>query len=138
MEKKGVKRLGKTSNALKEKWNSAHYTQVKIHADPTVATAFKENCVANGLSMAGEISKFMAEYGSSAITKRSAKDPLATRPRRRALLKELICRLEQIQKAEEEYRDNIPENLQASMRYEIAEQSITGLEEAIETLSAVY
>ena len=67
------------------------------------------------------------------------------RERRKALaairnqLYDLHDLLEEIQQEEEEYRDNIPENLQGSERYERADEAcdnlfsaISSLEEAIE------
>jgi hypothetical protein len=132
----------KTSNAVKDKWNADHYAQVKVHVDPKVAAAFKAACAVNEVSMASELSKFMTEYshcGSANVGRApKTKDPLASRPKRRVLLTGLLRQLEQIKSGEEAYRDNIPENLQTSMRYEAAEESISGLEEAIEILAAVY
>lgn len=49
-------------------------------------------------------------------------------------LQELAGAIEEIQYEEEEYRDNIPENLQSSERYEAAEEAVSNLEEAISTL----
>lgn len=42
--------------------------------------------------------------------------------------------LESCKDQEEEYRDNMPENLQGSERYEKAEDAVNMLEEALESL----
>ncbi len=42
--------------------------------------------------------------------------------------------LEMVMEEEEEYRDNIPENLQGSERYEKAEEAVYNLEEAISNI----
>jgi len=62
------------------------------------------------------------------------------KPRRKAL-QEIIDQLEElkgsvadIQSEEEEYRDNMPENLQSSERYEKAEEACDSLSDAISSL----
>ena len=42
----------------------------------------------------------------------------------------LMYRVQDLQEEEEEYRDNIPENLQGSERYEKADDAASALEEA--------
>ena len=46
----------------------------------------------------------------------------------------LRCTLEQLAEEEEEYRDNMPENLQGSERYEKADEACDSLDEAINNL----
>ena len=46
----------------------------------------------------------------------------------------LKSNLEDIQTEEEEYRDNIPENMQSSEKYEIAEAACDAMSEAIDNL----
>lgn len=43
-------------------------------------------------------------------------------------------RLEMLHDEEEEYRDNIPENLQGSERYERAEEAVDALDSAVSSL----
>ena len=43
-------------------------------------------------------------------------------------------RLEMLHDEEEEYRDNIPENLQGSERYERAEEAVDALDSAMSSL----
>lgn len=45
--------------------------------------------------------------------------------------------LEEIQSEEEEYRDNIPENLQGSARYEAADEACDTLGEAVDNLEDI-
>lgn len=49
-------------------------------------------------------------------------------------LEEVKGALEDLQFEEEEYRDNIPENLQGSGRYEQAEEAVNNIEEAVSSL----
>lgn len=46
----------------------------------------------------------------------------------------LRSKLEDIQNEEEEYRDNIPENMQSSEKYEIAEVAYDSMSEAIDSI----
>lgn len=48
-----------------------------------------------------------------------------------SLLEEVRSEIESIKDAEEEYRDNIPENMQSGERYERAEAACESLEEAL-------
>lgn len=50
------------------------------------------------------------------------------------LLEELKGSLEGFQEDEEEYRDNMPENLWGSERYEKAEEAISNMEDAVSSL----
>lgn len=52
-------------------------------------------------------------------------------------LEEIKSSLVEIQSEEEDYRDNIPENLQGSERYEKAEDACSNLEDAVSTLEDV-
>ena len=46
----------------------------------------------------------------------------------------LRCTLEQLAEEEEEYRDNMPENLQSSERYEKADEACDSLNSALDSL----
>ena len=52
-------------------------------------------------------------------------------------LEELKGSLEDLQAEEEEYRDNIPENMQESERYEKADEACDNLSEAVDNLEEV-
>ena len=59
------------------------------------------------------------------------------RDRRRAL--EIVLRhLIAIRDAEEQFMDNVPDNLCGSEHYEIAEQAVSALDDIIEMLDEVY
>lgn len=51
-------------------------------------------------------------------------------------IRDLLVDLETLRDEEEEYRDNIPENLQGSERYEQADECVDGLTEAIENIES--
>lgn len=52
-------------------------------------------------------------------------------------LKDIKADLEEITYEEEEYRDNIPENLQSSEKYERADEACDNLNDAADTLNEV-
>lgn len=52
-------------------------------------------------------------------------------------IEELKSSLEDCQWDEEEYRDNIPENLQGSERYEKADNAVSNIEDAVSNLEEV-
>jgi len=124
------------SNEAKQRWNTAHYTQVKVSVPPEIAAAFKERCIADGVSMAGEISRFMS--GRDRHVPKSSAAPYATRRKRHEALTALAGQLEAIREAEQQYLDNIPANLQNSRMYEVAEQTVAALEEALSILDGAY
>jgi hypothetical protein len=132
--------MGKTSNKAKDQYNRANYTQVKVHIKPDIAVAFKAACEADNVSMASEISRFMASRASAVkVSMPSEKDLLTSRGGRRKLTASITQTLKQIKDAEEQYRDEgIPANLQGSIRYANAEQSIQVLEEILNIIADAY
>jgi hypothetical protein len=66
------------------------------------------------------------------------KNPYATRPRREKALKGIIHNLETIMAAERRYVENAPPRLQASFKYEKAEQTVGALEEALDILADAF
>jgi hypothetical protein len=130
----------KTNSATqaKKRWNVKHYTQVKVSVDPETASAFKKACAASNVSMARELTRFMAGYGNTETKQHKAPPDYSTRRRRRAAVSSLMKQLELIMDAEERYRDNIPENLQGSVVFERADECVSLLEEAIELMGSVY
>jgi hypothetical protein len=109
--------------------------QLKISVDPEVASAFKAACAKSKVSMASKLSEYMAKC-SKIIAKR--KPELTTRRQRRAEVDAIRLRLELIRDAEERYRDAIPENLQGSVVFDNADQTVSQLEEALELLESAY
>ena len=125
--------------SAKAKWNAEHYRQMNISVKPAVAAAFKAACDAAGVSMAGVLTQHMAEYGAAVANRQhTASDPVSTRRKRRKILADIVCRLEELRDAEEQARDNTPENLQGTERYEAYDDIISGLDEAIELLGDLY
>jgi hypothetical protein len=61
-----------------------------------------------------------------------------TRRDRRRALESVLNQVIAIRDAEEQYMDNVPENLSGSESYEIAEQAVSVLDEVIEMLHEVY
>jgi len=108
-------------------------TQVKFSIQQEIAAAFKAKCAAAGVSMASEISRFMSGH----IPKKTEPNVTTRQQRRRALSKAILL-LEAIADAEQDYKDNIPINLQNSQRYEAAEQAASALEEALDILHNTY
>ncbi|MCL1981795.1 MAG: hypothetical protein FWG53_01715 [Clostridiales bacterium] len=131
--------MGNAANMAKTKWNSAHYTQVKIAVDPKIATAFKSACAASGVSMAGELSRYMSQYGS--IVKKTKSKPAydaSTRRQRRKIVATATQLMEQVLDGEICSHENVPENLQGASAYESAEESISVIENVIELLYEIY
>jgi hypothetical protein len=121
----------------KKRWNDRHYTQIKVSVEPEVAAAFKRACAASNVSMAAVLTQFMTEY-SNAAPKRAPEPDYSARRVRRAAMTRIVRQMEQIMSAEEQYRDNIPENLQGSVVFEKADDCVSLLEEALELLGSIY
>ena len=115
----------------------AKYTQVKISVDPQTATAFKAACAAAGVSMAAELSRFMADYSNSLVKHKAAPD-YTTRRRRNVAVRAIVDQLERIKAAEEKCRDNTPENFQSSDVYESYDDAISAIENAIENIKEFW
>jgi hypothetical protein len=141
---KAVAIVGTTNNKSKTQWNAKRYTQVKVSINPDVAAAFKATCECNEVSMAKAMTTLMSEYSGlvrlkeQAIKSGSKGDRFGTRRKRRKELDNVLVILEMIKEGEEEYRSNIPENLQNSVRYDAADHCIDTLENAITDLSDAY
>ena len=133
----GVKIMGKTSNAVKQRWNAEHYAQVKVHVKPETAAAFKAACAASGYSMASEISAFMEEF-SRPLQGGTPYIKVKTLGDRRKTMHTVINLLSEMRDAEDAYMDNMPDNLKNSAQYEMAEERIDRLTEAIETAEDIY
>jgi len=133
-----VKAMPNPSNASKQRWNAKNYVQVKVSVKPELAAAFKAACTAAGASMASVLSGFMASYCQHPAVQGPPDDPYATRGLRRRAVEGFICKMESLALAEERYRDNIPENLRGSARYEEADRSVDAAYEAIDLLREVY
>jgi hypothetical protein len=136
--------LPNASTRAKARWNAANYVQIKVSVNPKIAVAFKAACVAAGVSMAGELSRFMAGYAAVAATNQAAgiktecTDSVSTMKKRRKTVRAVTGLLEQVRDAEERFIDNAPENLQSAPIYENAEQYVSVLDDVIEQLGEIY
>jgi hypothetical protein len=128
----------------KARWNAANYVQIKVSVRPNIADAFKTTCAANGVSIAGALSQFMAGYAAAAATnkafgtKTEAADSVSTMKKRRKAVRSVAALLEQVRDAEERFIANAPENLQCAPIYETAEQYVSVLDDVIEQLGEIY
>ena len=137
--------MGKTSNAVKQKWLASHYTQVKFSTKPETVSAFKASCAAAGVSMAGTLSDFMLKYAGQPGTQNelpaNVKNELpivkTLRDRRKTavFVRNIITALID---AEEKFIDNAPENLRESPRYEMAQERVSQLQDTLDTMDEVY
>lgn len=131
--------MSKAANRAKTRWNAENYKQIKVSVDPYLAIAFQTACTAAGVSMARALSLYMAEYSDiMSNNPLPTETDLSTKRKRRRLLNELIGQLVRIRDAQEQAKDNIPENLQDAGTFESAEESIALMDEAIALLEGVY
>jgi len=126
-----------TATQAKKRWNAKNYTAIKVYADPDVAAAFKAACAVSGESMNGKLTQLMAEY-CNAAKKHKKKPDYSTRRQRRTAVKYCAQQIGQIRDAEEQCRDNTPENLQGSSVYEQADEYVALLDDALERLESIY
>ena len=136
--------MGKTSNAVKQKWNSNHYKQVKFSTKPETAAAFKAACAAEGSTMAGTLSEFILKYaGQTAGQSQSGRQSqpevsvktLKDRRKAAGFVHNIVTAL---LKAEENFIENAPKNLASSTRYEMAEERVSKLQELLDAIDEVY
>lgn len=115
------------------------YKQVKVWADQEIAAAFKAACAKSGVSMAQELSRFMAER-AEILGYINNKNEGRTKNRqwRRKEVGKFIQALEEILDLEETYKNNVPENLQNGPAYLDAEETIEALERAIDILREAF
>jgi len=115
------------------------YKQLKISVDASLAESFKAACTNAGVSMAAEISGFMASRANSPLefaNKETAS--YDTRRKRRRCIGSIVSLLESIKQHEEAYLARIPDNLQSGQAYEDAELTIDSLDQAIDLLKEAY
>ena len=119
---------------------SGNRKQVKVLADAAIADAFKAACAKKGVSMAGELSRFMAEYGKAAVECGPAPtvEDASTRKKRRKIVGYVARLMELARDGEDAYRWNMPANLQGSAAYESSEESSSAMGDIIDLLGAVY
>ena len=128
---------GNTAPQVIKDCDNSRYKQVKISVSKEMASAFKGACAVTNVSMASKLSQFMSEYSNAALTKQKRLPDYSTKRLRRAAIHKIIQELERIKDCEEQYRDKIPENLQAGAFYDGAEEFISCLDSAIEALETI-
>jgi hypothetical protein len=106
-----VMEVSETHKTAKERFNSAHYTQVKVSVKPDIAADFKSACNAAELSMASVLSDFMADYAQRPRKTKPAPNPFATRKLRRHMLGKITQQLEQLLAAEARQHPGEPAKL---------------------------
>jgi hypothetical protein len=113
--------------------------QVKIWADSKTKEMFKKACKMSGISMSGDLSRYMEER-AGALKRNCEKNLncLSNRGGRRKEIASIILRIEQIRDTEQDYQSRIPESLQSSPAYEAADQAIEALDQVIEQLRDVF
>jgi len=119
---------------------SGNHKQVKVLTDAAIANAFKAACAKKGVSMSGELSRFMAEYGKSAIECKPAATIVdaSTRKKRRKIVNYVTRLMELARDGEDAYRWNMPTNLQNSVVYESSVESSSVMDDIINQLGAIY
>jgi hypothetical protein len=118
----------------------AKLRQLKIWVDPGLAAAFKASCRGGGVSMAGELARFMAERAAARRPAQRAKaaSRAPTRGDRRREVGRIAERLGEIRDGEDAYLGAIPENLQGGAAYEAAEHAVDSLGQAIDLLQDAF
>ena len=106
--------------------------QMKFTVDSGTASAFRARCAAEGVSMASVISGWM-ESGRPA---KAATPKTDTRQHRRKAALDAAALLDDVLRAEEGYRDGIPEQFQS--RYDAADHACEQLAEAISCLEDAF
>jgi len=129
--------MGKTSSQAKQRWNEQHYTSIKVAVKPQTATDFKAACAAAGTSMAAELANFMNIYVNPP-PERHIPQNVKTLGNRRKAMSVILTLMTEMRDAEDEFMNNMPENLQGSSRYEDADERLTSLVEALETIKDLY
>ena len=128
------------STAAKQRWNKAHYDEIKASLKKDLVKQFKKKCKENGVSIASVLATQMSEYCGNTIRSKERKKTFLyeTRPKRRKMTAIIADQLDDILQNETEYRDNIPENLQNSIRAEASDWSIEKLTEALDLIREAY
>ena len=133
--------MSTAATKAKRKWNSEHYTNVTVAMKPELAAKLKEHCREEGISVTSAITGLVAGYLDievPSLREKPREKAPDNRGRRRRELWKHIAAIEDICRGEEAYMDNIPENLQDSIRHENAENSVEHLLSAIDELKEAY
>jgi len=128
------------STAAKQRWNKAHYAEIKASLQKELVEQFKAKCKKNGVSIASVLAAQMSEYCGRALQPKGRKKTLLydTRPKRRKKASIIADQLDEIIQHEAAYRENIPVNLENSIRAEAADTSIEKLSAALDLIREAY
>jgi hypothetical protein len=128
------------STAAKQRWNKLHYSEIKASLDKGLVEQFKAKCKENGVSIASALATLMSEYCGRKLQQKERKKtlPYDTRPKRRKMAATIAGQLDDILQSETMYRENIPPNLQESIRAESSDHSIEKLSEALDAILEAY
>jgi hypothetical protein len=159
--------MSKPSNAVKQRWNASHYTQIKVSVNPETAQAFKAACRTAGVSVAGVLERYMRRYAGSAgdliegehgsrgeasstaslappkrqpmttIEKSVATVNVKTLNDRRKAMALICSLLDRLIDSETDYMDNMPVNLQQGEQYERALERAERLTEALDVIEGI-
>jgi len=123
---------------LKKDGYASNHTQVKVSVNTQVAALFKKACASSNISMASAINQFMMQFSGNATKKSDYSPDLSTRRQRKAAATSIIRLLERIRSNEEQYMENIPDNLQGGTAFANAEHCISILDEVIDLMMSAY
>ena len=124
----------------KQRWNKIHYAEIKASLKKDLVEQFKAKCKENDVSIASVLAMLMSEYCAKTIrpSERKKTLPYDTRRKRRKMISIISDQLDNILQNETIYRENIPMNLQDSIRAESADYSIGKLSEALDAIREAY
>ena len=130
--------MGKTSNQSKQQWNDRNYVQMKISIAPGIAAAFKAKCAASGVSVTSELTRLMGGKSANRRIQKPNADMYRTRRLRRSSLEVLIEHIEAMRDAEQYYLDAMPDNLGTSPMHDAAEEIVSALDDALDSLYGAF
>ena len=128
------------STAAKQRWNKAHYAEIKASLKKGLVEQFKAKCKEDGVSIASVFAVYMSDYcGIKPSQKKNEKKfQYDTLPKRRKIAKTISGQLDEMLQYEMGYRERIPENLADGIRAESADQRIENLNEALDLIREAY
>jgi hypothetical protein len=114
------------------------YMELRIMVRPKLAEAFKAACAKNGTYMDFVLLGYMESYSNALTPKKTYSPDLSKKSQRRAAVSRILEQLGAIRDNEENYKNRIPDNLMGSEAYELAEQSVDIIDEAVDVLEMAY
>jgi hypothetical protein len=137
--------MSTASTKAKQRWNKAHYAEIKASLEKDLVKQFKARCKENEVSIASVLAMHMREYCGKPFCEKPLPSKehkktiqCDTRPKRRKMVSIIADQLDDILQSETVYRENIPDNITNSMRAEAADYSIDKLSDALELIREAY